>query len=390
MDAVRVAVAAAEAVAGLHGARLPSALYCVVMALVPLVLVVDDEPGVRRLVASQVSLLGFETELAPDAATALEFVRANRDRLALVLSDVNMPGTSGVELLRSIKRIDENIQVVMVTGMNDLTTVRECLREGAYDYLIKPFEIEDLSSTVERSVERFQLLRETQGYRVRLEQMVELRTRELRETRDIALLTIGKLAESRDPATGRHLDRISAYSARLARALEQQGHPGVHEMLIEQIEISSALHDLGKIAVPDAILGKPGPLTDDEMTIMRRHPTVGGDTLRSIMERYEEHDYLTMAMDIAYSHHERWDGDGYPKGLENERIPLAARIVAVCDAYDAITSERPYKPGLSHQEACRRIEVDSGKHFDPEVVAAFFACAGDFDAIRERLGDTSA
>lgn len=357
------------------------------MTPVPLVLVVDDEPGVRRLVASQVSKLGFDTEVAADAASALALLQANSQRLALVLSDVNMPGASGIELLRSIKRVDEAIQVVMVTGMNDLDTVRECLRDGAYDYLIKPFELEDLGNTVERAVERYQLLTETRGYRIRLEQMVELRTRELRETRDIVLLTIGKLAESRDPVTGRHLDRITAYSARLARALEQQGHPGVSEVLVEQIEVSSALHDLGKIAVPDAILGKRGPLDEEEMAIMRRHTTFGGDTLRGIIERYEEHDYLTMAMDIAYSHHERWDGAGYPQGMANERIPLPARIVAVCDAYDAITSERPYKESLSHEEARRRIEVDSGKHFDPDIVVAFFACADDFDAIRERLRD---
>lgn len=357
------------------------------MAEAPLVLVVDDEPGVRRLVAAQVSSLGFETEIAGDAKQALDIVQARHEELALVLSDINMPGTDGVELLRSVKRANEDIQVVMVTGMNDLGTVRECLREGAYDYLIKPFESEDLNLAIGRAVERYELLRETRGYRARLEQMVELRTRELRETRDIALLTMGKLAESRDAATGRHLDRISAFSARLARALQQQGHPGVHDVLVEQIEISSALHDLGKIAVPDGILRKPGPLDDDEMAIMRTHTTVGGDTLRSIIERYEEHDYLTMAMDIAYSHHERWDGNGYPDGLSHERIPLAARIVAVCDAYDAITSERPYEKGLSHDEARRRIEVDSGKHFDPEVVAAFIACAADFDAIRARLSD---
>lgn len=360
------------------------------MASEPLVLVVDDESAVRRLVASQVTSLGYEAELASDARAAMEIVRANHDRLALVLSDVNMPGESGVELLRAIKRIDESIQVVMVTGSQDLKTVRECVREGAYDYLLKPFDLEDLSHTVERSVDRSRLLQETRGYRLRLEQMVEVRTRELRETRDIALLTIGKLAESRDPVTGRHLDRISAYSARLSRALAQQGHPGVHEGLVEQIEVSSALHDLGKVAVPDAILGKPGALTEEEMTIMRRHTLVGGDTLRTIIENYEGHDYLTMAMDIAYSHHERWDGEGYPQGLQKESIPLPARIVAVCDAYDAITSRRPYKEALDHQEARRRIEVDSGKHFDPEVIVAFIACADDFDAIRARLRDTRA
>jgi cyclic di-GMP phosphodiesterase len=355
------------------------------MAFSPLILVVDDEPGVRRLVAAQVTAMGYDTEVAADAETALQIVERQSDRLALVLSDVNMPRTDGVELLRSIKRFDEAIQVVMVTGMNDLDTVRQCLREGAYDYLVKPFALEDLGNTVKRSIERFRLLQETRDSRQRLEYMVELRTRELRDTRDIALLTMGKLAESRDTDTGKHLERISAFSARLARALEQQGNPHIHDSLIEQIEISSALHDIGKVAVPDAILLKPGELTESEKLIMRRHTTVGGDTLRGIIERYEGNDYLTMAMDIAYSHHERWDGGGYPHGLIAESIPLAARIVAVCDAYDAITSVRPYKDAYSHEEARRRIEIDSGKHFDPEIVSAFIACADDFAVIRARL-----
>jgi putative two-component system response regulator len=201
---------------------------------------------------------------------------------------------------------------------------------------------------------------------------------------------MGKLAESRDAVTGRHLERISAFSTRLAGVLADAGHSEIDEVFVNQIELSSALHDIGKVAVPDAVLLKPGPLDRDEEAVMRRHTTVGGDTLRSIIERYEEHDYLTMAMQIAYSHHERWDGAGYPRGLAGEAIPLAARIVAACDAYDAITSVRPYKPKLDHDEAVRRITVDSGKHFDPAVVDAFRLCADDFAVIRRRLGDTGA
>jgi cyclic di-GMP phosphodiesterase len=356
----------------------------------PLVLVVDDEPGVRRLVSDQVARLGFATRSEADADAAVQFLRQHTDEVALVLSDVNMPGTSGVELLRSVKASDEAVQVVMVTGMNDLLTVRECLREGAYDYLVKPFEIDELGNTVRRAVERFELLQETRRYRERLEQMVEARTRELRETRDIALLTMGRLAESRDAVTGRHLERISAFSGRLARQLAATGHPEVDASFVSQIERSSALHDIGKVAVPDAVLLKPGPLDPEQQSVMRRHTTVGGDTLRAIIEPYAEHDYLTMAMHIAYSHHERWDGGGYPQGLAGEAIPLAARIVAACDAYDAITSARPYKPKLDHAEAVRRIVVDSGKHFDPDIVEAFLACADEFEAVRRRLGDGGA
>jgi putative two-component system response regulator len=356
----------------------------------PLVLVVDDEPGVRRLVAGQVALLGLETHAEADVETALEFLRQRPHEVALVLSDVDTPRASGIELLRRVKAIDETVQVVMVTGMNDLATVRACLREGAYDYLVKPFELADLNNTVERAVERFRLLRETHDYRLRLEQMVSDRTRELRETRDIALLTMGKLAESRDAVTGRHLERISAYSSCLAKALAEAGHSPIDDAFVRQIGLSSALHDIGKVAVPDAILLKPGPLDPHEEEVMRRHTTVGGDTLRTIIDRYEEHDYLTMAMDIAYSRHERWDGAGYPQGLAGTAIPLAARIVAACDAYDAITSERPYKQRFDHAEAVRRITIDTGSHFDPDVVDAFLTCADDFAAIRREPGDRDA
>jgi len=360
------------------------------MSEVPLVLVVDDEPEIRRLVAAQVSLLGFDTVKAAGALEALDLVNSEDGRPSVVLSDVDMPRTSGIELLRSIKKVDDAIQVVMITGMHDLGTVRECLREGAYDYLMKPLQLEDLHNTVERAAERFQLLQETRSYRIRLEQMVEVRTQELRDTRDIALMALGKLAESRDFATGRHLERISAFSARLTRALVASGYGEIHELFVEQIERSSALHDIGKVAVPDAILLKPGKLTEWEMSVMRTHTTVGGDTLRSIIKNYEGHDYLTMAMDIAYSHHERWDGTGYPAAEDSDQIPLAARIVAVCDAYDAITSERPYKAAHSHDEAVRRIASDSGTHFDPSIVEGLLSCADDFALIKGRLGDAGA
>ncbi len=154
--------------------------------------------------------------------------------------------------------------------------------------------------------------------------------------------------------------------------------------------VSSALHDIGKVAVPDAILLKPGALSDEQFAVMRTHTTIGGDTLRQIIERYQGHDYLSMAMDIAYSHHEKWDGTGYPQGLRGEEIPLAARIVAACDAYDAITSVRSYKKAFSHEEALRRIAVDRGTHFDPAVADALESCAEDFRSVGRQLRDAAA
>ncbi|HEX9736652.1 MAG TPA: HD domain-containing phosphohydrolase [Thermoanaerobaculia bacterium] len=349
------------------------------------ILVVDDEVAVRELLVSQLAFLGFEARQTADGEYSLEIARSDHPP-ALVLLDIEMPGLSGVDLLRRLKKISEDIQVVMVSGLRDLGTVRECLREGAYDYLAKPFELEDLHNTAERAIERRQLIRQNRDYKEHLERKVLEKTEEIRRTRDLALMTLAKLAESRDSETGLHLERIAEYSRILARALRQgERHPEVDDEFVDWVVKSAPLHDIGKVGIADAILRKAGPLTVEESETMRRHTTIGGDTLRSVLEQFSGTSFLTMAMEIAYYHHERWDGGGYPFGLVGEEIPLAARIVSIADAYDAITSRRPYKEPLSHEVAVERIRVDSGKHFDPRLVEAFLGSEGEFAVVHRRL-----
>jgi putative two-component system response regulator len=351
------------------------------------VVIVDDEPGVRGLLLAYLSPLSLDCRAAKDAAEALAFA-SEEPRPALVLSDIEMPGLSGVELLEGLKRLDPTIQVVMVTGVQQMETVRQCVRAGAYDYIVKPFDADDLLSTVERALERSRLIRQNEEYRRHLERMVKEQTVEIRQTRDIALLTLARLAESRDSATGQHLERMAEYSRRLAEeAVREPALGRVTEEIVEQIYKSSPLHDIGKVGIPDSILRKPGPLSSDEMAVMRTHPQIGGDTLKGVIERYEGHSFLKLGMEIAYNHHERWDGSGYPRGLAGTQIPLAARIVALADAYDTITSRRPYKPASDHEEAVRRIVRDRGAHFDPVLVDVFLRCHGDFAQIRGRLTD---
>ncbi|MEO1088539.1 MAG: HD domain-containing phosphohydrolase, partial [Acidobacteriota bacterium] len=329
-----------------------------------LILVVDDEPTVRELVSSQLEFLGFLSTATGVPQDALDAI-AGDDPPALVMLDIEMPGTSGLELLSQIKQMTQDTQVVMVSGLHDLGTVRQCLRAGAYDYLAKPFELEDLANTAERALERRRLLRQNAEYQQDLERMVQDQTEEIRRTRDIALLTLAKLAESRDSETGLHLERIQEYCRILAeQVLVGPYEDQVDSDFVEGLVKSSPLHDIGKVGIPDAILRKPGPLTSDEQAIMRTHTTIGGDTLRTVLEKFRGPTFLMMAMEIAYHHHERWDGKGYPSGLSGHDIPLAARIVAVVDAYDAITSRRPYKEPVSHDEAVRRILVDRELHFD--------------------------
>jgi cyclic di-GMP phosphodiesterase len=351
------------------------------------VVIVDDEPGVRGLLLAYLSSLPLDCQPAKDAAEALALA-AEEPRPALVLSDIEMPGLSGVELLERLKSLDETIQVIMVTGVRQMDTVRQCVRAGAYDYIVKPFESEDLLITVERALERGRLIRQNAEYRRDLERMVREQTVEIRQTRDIALLTLARLAESRDTVTGQHLERMAEYSRRLAEAAARESVLGwATPELVDQLYKSSPLHDIGKVGIPDAILRKPGPLAPDEMAIMRTHTEIGGDTLRSVIERYTGHSFLKMGMEIAYHHHEHWDGSGYPRGLSGAQIPLAARIVALADAYDTITSRRPYKAAFDHEEAVRRIARDRGTHFDPVLVDVFLRCHRDFAEIRERLTD---
>ncbi len=354
------------------------------------IFIVDDESAVRELMNSQLSFLGFTTRHTGNPEQALTIASSDTPP-SLVLLDIEMPGFSGLHILRCIKEIDEDIQVVMVSGLHDLGTVRECLRAGAYDYLAKPFELEDLQNTVARALERRRLIRQNREYKENLERMVDEQTQEISNTRDIALLTLAKLAESRDSETGMHLDRMPEYSQLLATALYDSPYAfQVDEEFIGWVYKSSPLHDIGKVGIPDAILLKAGPLTLDEVRIMRTHTTIGGDTLRSVLDKFSGPTFLTMAMHICYSHHERWDGGGYPDGLVGKAIPLPARIVALADAYDAITSVRPYKPAFDHQEAVRRILVDKGKHFDPILVDAFMRVQGDFAIVQKRFQDKAA
>jgi putative two-component system response regulator len=350
------------------------------------VVIVDDEPAIRGLLLAYLSSLSLDCHPAQDGAEALA-IAVEEPRPSLVLSDIEMPGLSGVELLQRLKSLDETIQVVMVTGVQQMATVRQCVRSGAYDYIVKPFDADDLLNTVERALERGRLIRQNEAYRLNLERMVLEQTMEIRQTRDIALLTLARLAESRDTATGQHLERMAEYSRRLAEEAAREPALGITEEFVDQLYKSSPLHDIGKVGIPDAILLKPGPLAPHEMAVMRTHPQIGGDTLRKVIERYQGHSFLRMGMEIAYSHHERWDGSGYPYRLAGTQIPLAARIVALADTYDTITSRRPYKVAFDHEEALRRIARDRGAHFDPMLVDVFFRCHRDFAEIRERLTD---
>ena len=249
------------------------------------ILVVDDDSAIRELLVAQVSSMGYDCDGASGGTEALAQAQIE-PRPDLILSDLEMPECSGLELLRRIKAYDDHIEVVMVTAHEEIESVRQCLKEGAYDYLLKPYDLVELSDTIGRALERRELKRELREYQIDLERKVEESTREVLQTRDITLITVAKLAECRDDSTGYHLDRIQWYSRLLAEAAATSYPDAVTDRFVDQVFKSSPLHDIGKVAIPDSVLLKEGPLSEEEWVIMKSHTLRGGDTLREVIDLY--------------------------------------------------------------------------------------------------------
>ena len=300
----------------------------------------------------------------------------------LILLDVMMEGMDGYEVCRRLKSDVRTapIPVIFVTTLSQTEDETMGLELGAVDYITKP-----INPAIVRARVRNHL--ELKAHRDNLEQLVAKQVQSISSSRLSTIFALSKLAESRDDDTGQHLERTQIYCEMVARRLmEKQAFPDlVDERFIETIYWASPLHDVGKVAVPDQVLCKQGKLTDEEFEIMKQHTLRGSETLRLVTESYPDNDFIKMGLAIARSHHEKWNGTGYPDQLRGEDIPLAARIMAVADVYDALTSKRCYKKAMTHQQAADIIGSDSGTHFDPRVVEAFQEIAGEVDMVRARL-----
>ena len=329
------------------------------------VLVAEDDSITAELLASTLERFGYEVTVAADGREAYRLIRTGRYRL--VVSDWEMPGMSGVELCRQIRRRQSSsyIYVILLTCHGGLDHVVEGLDAGADDFLIKPIESREL--------------------RVRLragERLLSV------ESRDLTIFALAKLAESRDTETGAHLERMREYCRILAEELSQwEAYRDIIDGEYAQLlYLTSPLHDIGKVGIPDCVLLKPGRLTAEEFEIMKQHTTLGGGTLEAAAAAHPEARFLTMARDIALTHHERFDGKGYPRGLAGRNIPLCGRIAALADVYDALTSRRVYKPQYSHETARSLILDGRGTQFDPDMVEAFLRCEPEFVQVQQRLG----
>lgn len=333
---------------------------------------VDDEPGVRRYLLRAIEGRGYSAESVDSAVAALE--RVSSGEFAVVLADVRMPVHDGIWLLRRIQETDLDVHVVMVTGESEVHTAVDCLTHGAANYVIKPANPDVLAHAIELGLENRRLRIETRVYHQELERLVFERTQRLEEAltdlkRSNAALEgahresiyrLATAAEFRDEDTGNHIRRMGLFCHVLAEAL------GVDPEFLSLIRLAGLMHDVGKIGVHDAILLKPGRLTERERTEISTHTVIGARILSE-----SNSPLFRMAEEIALSHHEHYDGTGYPAGLKGDEIPLSGRIAAVADVFDALTSHRVYRAAFSVDEAVKMIREGSGSHFDPRVVQAF-------------------
>lgn len=330
------------------------------------VLVVDDDEVTTAVLEHSLLEFGYDVTVARNGREAFKLLRSGEIRM--VVSDWCMPEMSGLELCRRIRHRPSGtyVYIIMLTSNSSTRDVVEGLNAGADDYITKPFQPEELQ------------------VRLRVgERVLSL------ESRDLTIFALAKLAESRDPDTGAHLERIREYCRLMAEDLVHRGtiDEEVDGEFVQMIYLTSPLHDIGKVGIPDHVLLKPGPLTAEEMEIMKRHTEIGGETLATLANSHAEARFLLMARDIAWTHHERFDGTGYPRGLAGRSIPLCGRVVAVADVYDALTSKRVYKEAYSHELARSVICDGRGTHFDPEVVEAFLHREQDFLRLKEALAE---
>ncbi|HBA86712.1 MAG TPA: two-component system response regulator [Geobacter sp.] len=329
------------------------------------ILIADDEDMIRELINITLSKEGFTCFQAASAEEGLEIIK--NQKLDLALLDIMMPGRSGIDLLKDIKQTTPDTTVLMITAMNDMDTALSCIHNGAEDYITKPFNLDRVLLTVKNTLEKRRLIMENKEHQANLEQKVRQQTEVIRTVMgeinlayEHTLVALIRALDAREKEVGSHSERVMAYS----RLLAEKAGLSQEECVI--IGKGALLHDIGKIGVSDNILLKPGKLDEAEWEVMRQHPSIGFEILSGIR-------YFAGAADLVLCHHERYDGDGYPHGMKGEAIPVCARIFALVDTLDAMTSDRPYRKALTFQAVLDEVVRCSGQQFDPRLVDIFLS-----------------
>ena len=351
------------------------------------VLIVDDAPENLRLLVSVLKRGGLVPRPVTSGRLAIE--AAVIDPPDLVLLDISMPEMSGFDVCRWFKQNERlrSIPVIFISGLQGTDDKVEAFRAGGVDYISKPFQEEEVLARIKTHLHLRRLQLEMVSHTLQLEQRIAEQVKAVTASQLSTIFALAKLAEARDDETGQHVERVQTFSRVLAERMREMGLNAAQLTgeFIDNLYQTASLHDIGKVGIPDAILLKPGKLTAEEFAEMKKHSALGADTLAAVLKRHPDNQFLRMGVEVARSHHEKWDGSGYPDGLKGAAIPLAARIVALADFYDALTSKRCYRPAFGHEDTCRMIQEGSGIHFDPDVLNAFRAMEGQFLRIRHEM-----
>ncbi|HIB65753.1 MAG TPA: response regulator [Phycisphaerales bacterium] len=360
------------------------------------ILVVDDTKQVRTVVRRFLTSQNYKVEEAESGEDMNRMLKLEIPDI--IILDIMLPKEDGLTILRRLKQNPDTkeIPVIIVSGLGEVEIVAQALEDGAADYLTKPICSKRLTARVKNCHDTLKLRRLEREQKAVLEEKnvflqrrVQRQMEHLKKSHHGTIFCLSKLAESRDPETGEHLERLQEYCRAICHALLDAGHfaETLSEHFIENLAAASPLHDIGKVGIPDAVLLKPGRLTPEEFDIMKTHAQLGADTLMAASEHCGNNPLIEMGIEIAQFHHEKWDGSGYPTGLSGDSIPLSARILALGDVYDALTSKRVYKDAFSHEKSRDIIVEGRGQHFDPKVVDAFLAVEDEFRRIRETFSD---
>ncbi|MCK8824028.1 response regulator [Fuchsiella alkaliacetigena] len=363
-----------------------------------LVLVVDDVKMNRNLLKRRLNKLNCQVKEAKGGYEALELLQKNS--FDLILLDIMMPGLDGYQVLSKIKKDKElkHLPVIMISAVDEMDSVVRCIEDGAEDYLAKPFNPILLKARVNACLTKKRFHDQQEAYQQRieeynllLEQRVRKQVKKITKAQMETIFALSKLTESRDQETGFHLERIREYAKLLALELRKTEfyEEIIDDEFIDIIYAASPLHDIGKVGVPDRILQKPGQLSDDEFELMKTHTTLGAETLRAVDKESADNKFVKMGIEIAESHHEKWNGQGYPQAKRGKEIPLPARIVALADVYDALRAKRHYKEPFSHKKSKKIILESRGSHFEPAIVDSFIALEAKFEEIRAALNEGS-
>ena len=345
------------------------------------ILVVDDVPANLTLLAGMLREKGHRVRPVPSGKLALKAVE--HEQPDLILLDITMPEMNGFEVCQRLKADTRfrDIPIIFISALNETLDKVKAFGSGGVEYITKPFQFEEVEARVETHLKLHR-------YQSHLEDLVKEQVKEISDSQVSTIFALSKLSESRDQETGKDLERVQTYCRMLAEKLswEEPYNKVITAEFIHNIFNASPLHDIGKVAIPDNVLLKPGKLSPEEFAIMKTHSLVGAATMEAVNDIYKNNAFINMGITIARSHHERWDGTGYPEGLKGEDIPLAARIMALADVYDALRSNRCYKGALSRDRSREIIENGCGTQFDPVIGKAFLAMEGEFDSFGQEMG----